>query len=301
MVDRLVLGTAQLGIRYGINNKTGKPDFKGALGIVKTAIDGGIFYFDTAQAYGNSEDILGRIFSQLKVGNRVKVFTKIDPHLELNRPGRLAGSVEESLRKLQIDRLEGLMLHHEEMLDLWNEDLRFEFHTLVRQGQVRKFGVSFYSPERALKALDLDEISFIQIPANIFDQRFKDQGVLTKARELNKEVFVRSIYLQGLLLMAANDIPHLMNYARDPIKRFNDLAGRLGVTRQELALDHIRRQYPDCFVVVGAESDTQIAETVRLFKSVKNMGDYGAEFRNIPENIVNPILWPSPVLKVPHG
>ncbi len=211
------------------------------------------------------------------MGERVKVYSKLDPQSVLEEPKELMDSIEESLKKLQIKELEGLMLHHENMLEAWREKLRAFVRALRQSGKVRKFGASFYSPERALKALDLEEIDFIQIPASIFDQRFKDQGVVKKARDLRKQVFVRSIYLQGLLLMDANAIPDHMNYARDPIKKFNDLAKRLGVTRQELAVEHIKQNYPDCFVIAGAESRAQIAETVTLFRDPKNFGDHGAD------------------------
>ena len=82
-MDRLVLGTSQLGMSYGINNKTGKPDFDMACDIVRTAFDQGVTRFDTAQVYGDSEEVLGRILDRFKLKSNIKVYTKLDPKINL--------------------------------------------------------------------------------------------------------------------------------------------------------------------------------------------------------------------------
>ena len=58
--NKLVLGTAQLGLNYGVANKTGKPTQNKAFEIMKYAVENGINYFDTAYNYGNSEIIIGK-------------------------------------------------------------------------------------------------------------------------------------------------------------------------------------------------------------------------------------------------
>ena len=66
-INRLVLGTAQLGTNYGIANRMGKPDFDTAEAIIKTTWDAGIREFDTAQGYGDSEQVLGEVFQKYPV------------------------------------------------------------------------------------------------------------------------------------------------------------------------------------------------------------------------------------------
>jgi aryl-alcohol dehydrogenase-like predicted oxidoreductase len=58
-LSKLCLGTAQLGLDYGVNNLTGKPRFEESRAIIQTALESGITAFDTAPAYGDSEEILG--------------------------------------------------------------------------------------------------------------------------------------------------------------------------------------------------------------------------------------------------
>ena len=55
-MNKFVLGTVQLGINYGITNKTGKPTEKQSIKIIKYAIENNINTFDTANEYGESEN-----------------------------------------------------------------------------------------------------------------------------------------------------------------------------------------------------------------------------------------------------
>ena len=74
--EPFVLGTAQLGFDYGVVNRAGKPEFESACEIVSAAWQGGVRQFDTAQGYGESEAVLGRIFQELHIEGSVKIHTK---------------------------------------------------------------------------------------------------------------------------------------------------------------------------------------------------------------------------------
>ena len=75
-ISKLILGTAQLGLKYGIANINGKPDFKKSLNLLEFAWTNGINTFDTAPTYGNSEKILGKFIST-KNKNEKKIFVII--------------------------------------------------------------------------------------------------------------------------------------------------------------------------------------------------------------------------------
>jgi len=291
MIDRLVLGTVQLGMPYGINNKIGKLDFNSARDIVKTAFDHGIVRFDTAQAYGDSEEILGKVFDNLKINTKVKVYSKIDPKLNLRDEFAVRQSVEGSLRKLKIDRLEGLLLHHEDGLRFWAEGLGNVLQGLVTKGKVKLIGGSFYTPQKALEALGFDGIDMVQVPANILDRRFEDAGVFKKARECGKEVFVRSIFLQGLLLIPLDRVPDSLKHVLPYLEQLEQLAYSMKLTRSELALGYAAQRWPDSLVIFGAESSKQIADNARTFLSKTALKVDENIFKNVSENILNPMLW----------
>ncbi len=292
MTDRIVLGTAGLGMPYGISNKTGKPDLNSACDIVKTAFDQGITRFDTAQAYGDSEEVLGSVFDKLKIGSDSKVYSKLHPQLDCCDPEAVQRSVESSLRKLGLKQLEGLLLHHEDQLSFWDKGLGDALKGLVTQGKIKSIGVSFYTPQKALAALDIEAIDMVQVPANILDRRFEDAGVFKKAQERNKKIFVRSIFLQGLLLMPLDQLPASMKYAQPFLRQIEEMASAMNLTRQELVLGYAARQWPGSFVLFGAENSRQVLDNVKGFSSKTVFKFDDNIFKSVPENILNPMLWP---------
>ena len=122
-MERLVIGTAQLGMKYGIASRNGQPDIKTSESIIKTAWESGIREFDTAQAYGESEHVLGDILSLLGINNKVKIASKFHPGLNHLNKYALLKALEKTLSNLKIPRLYRIILHKEEFLDLWNKGL----------------------------------------------------------------------------------------------------------------------------------------------------------------------------------
>src|SRR5579871_3835584 len=108
-VQRLALGTAQLGQRYGITNRSGQPAWEEARGIVDHARTAGIDTVDTAIVYGDSEAILGRV----GIGG-LRIVTKLPalPQEEADVSGGVRAQVTGSLSRLRCGRLYALMLHH---------------------------------------------------------------------------------------------------------------------------------------------------------------------------------------------
>ena len=94
----LSLGTAQLGLSYGINNTDGKPDEKKAFEILDCALENGINTLDTAAAYGESEQVIGRWLKTKAPSRRPFVVTKavsLDhaPASPAQKPARQCGAV----------------------------------------------------------------------------------------------------------------------------------------------------------------------------------------------------------------
>ena len=71
----MVLGTVEIGLDYGINNKEGKPSHKQAFELLDAAFENGIRELDTAEGYGDSEDIIGEY--QRQTGNSFLIDTKL--------------------------------------------------------------------------------------------------------------------------------------------------------------------------------------------------------------------------------
>lgn len=260
---RLVLGTAQLGMAYGIANKGGQPETAVAEAIISTAWEGGVRIFDTAQAYGDSETVLGKTLVRLGLADQARVCTKV---LSMDD---FEVRVRESVKRLGSHPLHCLMLHDERCLIDWANGTGERLEALRRNGLIHHVGVSAYSPRIAREALRRDEVSMIQVPGNVMDRRFETAGVFELARELGKEVHVRSVFMQGLFFFdfedrERRDAFQYLDYDRAEryVRQVRELACDAGLSIQQFALAWVRRAYGDAYVLVGAETPTQVAENL---------------------------------------
>jgi len=293
--SRLILGTVQLGMDYGIANRTGQPDLRTARRIVARAWEEGVREFDTAQGYGNSEEVLGLVLEDLGLTREALITTKLGHHLTIEEEA-LADSIKGSLARLGVSRLAGLLLHKEEQLDLLDQGLAGTLARFKEKGLVRRLGVSVYTPQRALQALETDLIEMIQVPTNILDHRFRRAGVFDRARSKGKRIYIRSVFLQGLLLLSPPELPPAMAYAAPALELVEGLARELGLSRKRLALDYVKEAFPEARVLLGAETPGQVQENTGLWRKPagENLVRRVEEvFTGIEERVVNPLLWPA--------
>ncbi len=290
----LVLGTVQLGLPYGIANQTGQPDQNIATDIIREAWEHGIREFDTAQGYGNSEEVLGKALYELGIPSEAKIITKFDPNLDHLDASVLSNTLNQSLERLGVSSLFGIMLHREEMLSFWNKGLGKILQAFVLSGRVEKIGISVYSPDKAIQALKTEGIGMVQLPTNILDRRFENVGVFKLADEKEKIVYIRSIFLQGLILMNPREIPEKMHFTRPVVEKIESLSNEFGLSRQEMALGYIKSEMPNARVIFGAETPSQVSENMTAWqkempKSLCNR--IKTFFANVDEKILNPVLW----------
>ena len=292
--SRLVLGTAQLGIDYGIANIIGKPDYFQAKSIIQKAWEKGIREYDTAQGYGESEKVLGNALRSLGISSEVRVITKLDPNIEHLDKAALEQAVRGSLTHLNIPILYGLMLHREEYLELWQKGLGEILQDFVLKGLTEHVGVSIYSPEKAMFALETEGISIVQIPSNILDRRFERAGVFEKAERKRKQIYVRSVFLQGLAVMRIEELPRHMEFAASVLRRIDSLCNDAGLTRQALSLGYVKEAYPNAKIIFGAESHEQVEENMVYWNEslpVDMVDRVKETFDNVEERILNPVFW----------
>ena len=294
LMERLILGTAQLGMNYGIANQTGQPDFKTSESIIKTAWKSGIREFDTAQGYGQSEKVLGRIFKKMGISGEARVITKFAPDVDHSDKAILNKALETSMNNLGIESLYGLLLHREDMLDLWEKGLEENLMDIVGIGRVEHIGVSVYSPEKAIQALNMESISMVQLPTSVIDRRFEKDGVFQLAECVGKTIYIRSIYLQGLLLMSYDDLPEHMQFAAPVLSKLALLARDVGLSIIELCTGYAKHAFPNAKIIIGAETPAQVRENMTCWNVLWKDGlvqRIQAEFEDVGEMILDPSLW----------
>lgn len=255
---KLALGTVQFGMDYGISNKNGKVSFEEIQRILDSAKDFGINTIDTAQGYGNSEEILGNF--DLEDFNVITKTVHIDKTLDrLTNFDRFKDSFFESQKKLGYIQLDGLMFHNADDLlssnglALW--DLLEDFK---QKEYVNKIGVSVYRPEELEEILKLVDIDIVQLPLNIFDQRFIN--LLPELKQKNIEVHTRSTFLQGLLLMNPKEV----NPYFEPIRHILE---KLPENKLETALSFVNSIPEVDKIVVGVTNQSELQQIVNAINT----------------------------------
>jgi spore coat polysaccharide biosynthesis protein SpsF len=301
----LVLGSVQLGLAYGVANKTGKPSHGAALKLVRHAADAGIAQFDTARAYGDSEERLGEALE----GLTVRAITKLSPLADLPADaGRddvrraVDASIAESLAALRRKRIDCLLLHRASHMTAFGGAIWERLLERLEDGSVAALGVSVGSPREALDAVACREVRHIQMPFNLLDWRWREAGVIA-ALENRPDVTVhaRSVFLQGLL--AANDAaiwPRIEGVDPPYVLRIvSALAEEFGrESLADLCLAYARGQDFIDGVVIGLETMEQLDANLRL--AVKRpltdeeCARVEARMPCLPETLLNPALWPKP-------
>ena len=284
----MILGTAQLGMAYGIANKLGRPGEPEVREIVRTAWERGIRHFDTAQAYGDSETTLGLAFRQLGLSSQALVISKMGSAWTTRNPEETCRNIVQSLERLGVTRLWGILAHDEAVLD---QPISPGLLEARRLGLVEHLGVSVYSVDRALQALATDGLEIIQVPANIFDRRMHRAGVFRKAEACGKIMLVRSVFLQGLLLMNPAEAPVEIPRARNALQLLEEFCATEQVFRTSFALGYVREMAPRAELIIGAESAKQVRDNCQA-EHLANMTMLATRWDRIWPEDVSPLLDP---------
>jgi len=297
---KLVLGTVQLGMKYGLCNTHGQPTQEEAFSILDTALRSGIDTFDTAWAYGTAEDVLGAWIRERSLAGQVHLISKMKPHSLNEYPdGTKADYVvqkelEKSLERLGIPALDGYLFHspHYIYLSHMVEGLR----KAREAGLVKHVGVSVYDEAEALQAAELG-VNYVQVPYNAFDQRLDKTDFFDIAKKNNVTVFARSPFLQGLLLMQPSELPEHLVSLRPHLEQYAEICKSNSLTQTEAALRFVGAMCRADHIVFGVDTAEQLEEDIRIMKlSPSNTDDsWIAEmkeaFKDLNRGAVNPSLW----------
>ena len=287
MNNKLVIGSVQFGINYGIANSIGQVKPEEVKKILDYSLSQDINYIDTATSYGESEKVLGG----LNV-NRFQIITKIPkiPYNQTNVYDWLESSVLDSLNKLNVKNIHALLLHSpEDLIGAQGLTLYKSLKELKNKGMVKKIGVSVYSINEIKVITDKYDIDIIQCPLNLIDRSLVESGWHKRLKKMGIEVHVRSIFMQGLLLMKKDQIPNYLSkwdyiwnkwYSWIDKKNINPLDACIAFVS---SIDEIDK------IIVGVDSLKHIEEIAQSYK-LKQVD----EFPDISSNdidLINPSLW----------
>ncbi|MFD1430109.1 aldo/keto reductase [Lacticaseibacillus mingshuiensis] len=195
-ISDVSLGTWQLGGKWGAPF-----DQQVATATLEAAVAEGVTFFDTADGYqdGNSERTVGAF---LKTHPEVHYTTKIgrkEGPLSLAhfQPAALDRYIDDSLKNMQTDALDLVLLHCPPMQAYYDPEIFWHLDQLKQAGKIRNYGVSVERVEEAIKALDYD-VSAVEIIFNMFRLR-PSKLFFDLAQKANVGILARVPLASGLL------------------------------------------------------------------------------------------------------
>lgn len=251
--NKIILGTVQMGLDYGINNFQGKIDKNECFKILKYCYDSGIKILDTADSYGDSKGIIGEFISKsnlkLEINNKFHQF--IDSYSFENQ-------IIEDLKLFSINSFETYMFHNLSYFN--NQTVLNSLINFKYLGLIKKIGVSIYTNEEFLDAINSPFVDVIQFPFNLFDNFNLRGELILLAKKNSKELHARSVFLQGLFCKKniKND-----DRFKDLLKDLfiiNQLADKYNLPIQAMALQYVLSINEIDKVVLGVDSLTQLQE-----------------------------------------
>lgn len=254
--QRLAIGTAQFGLAYGIANQSGQVPIDDAKSILDLSQKSGIDTLDTAITYGDSESRLGSI--GVRGWNVVSKLPAI-PHGCTDVGQWVESTVAESLRRLRLDRLHGLLLHRPlQILEPRGDRLYRALLQLRDAGIVAKIGISIYDPMELDALLGSYPVDLVQAPFNLLDHRLLESGWLCRLADSGVELHTRSVFLQGLLLMPASARPKKFDRWTSVWSKWDQWLCETGITPLQACLGHAL-SFPEINkIVVGVDSADQL-------------------------------------------
>lgn len=271
--SKIVLGTAQLGSNYGIANKEGKPAEKDSFRIMKYAIEKGIFYFDTAYCYGNSEIIIGKFLNFYNdCENKINIITKMASlSNEIISEKIIRKFFFNSLHRLEQESIYCYMIH--DFNDVKNNcDLISKtFFKLKNDRCIKKIGVSVYDKNQIKFLLKNFNFDIIQIPINIFDQRLLEKDILYSLKKRNIDIYARSIFLQGLIFLNKDSLPLKFKSIRKYLEKINKISLKFNISKEEIALLFINSISEINKIVIGLGKIEHLKKDIKAVNRLKKL------------------------------
>ncbi len=284
---KLALGTVQFGLRYGVANTSGRIGDAEARSILFQASQYGFDTLDTAIAYGDSERILGGLGI-----DRWRVVTKLSavPASCGDVVSWVQGEIRQSMQRLRIRQLHGVLLHRpSQLLQSNGDDLYEGLQSLKDQGLTKKIGVSVYEPNELDQLLNSYDLDLVQAPLNLMDRRLVDSGWAKQLKDAKIELHTRSAFLQGLLLMPAHKRPLKFKRWANVWAVWDDWLVEMNLTPLEACLRYLNSVHEIDRIVVGVDTEFHLRQIVKASQGcLKSMPNFR---EHLDARLINPAAW----------
>ncbi|WP_262148129.1 aldo/keto reductase [Chryseobacterium foetidum] len=278
----LKVSAIQLGCMGMHTGRGVHPDHKTMLKLIRNAAERGCDFFDTAEVYGPyiNEELVGEAMKPLR--NQVAISTKfgfaIDGTNALNsKPEHIRKVVEQSLKRLQTDRID-LLYQHRVDKNVPVEDVAGTVKDLIKEGKVLHFGLSEAKAETIRKAHAVCPVTAVQSEYSLMT-RLPEEFIFSTLQELEIGFVAYSPLCRGLLGGNLNEYSDLKtNDIRGAWPRFqpdairqnlrivdvlNEFGKTRGMTSSQICLSWMLSKYPFIVPLPGTTKLSHLEEDFR--------------------------------------
>jgi aryl-alcohol dehydrogenase-like predicted oxidoreductase len=280
---KLALGTAQLGMAYGVAGRSRPPDDAEARDILCLANELGISRLDTAAAYGDIESRLKSLVEDLPFEVISKIPT-VPGDLDRGAAERFVSDAIVRSRDRLGGQLVGLLFHDSNSLRGSSGMHLWRVATEQCQQLGISLGVSGYTPQDVINLALRPPPSMIQVPGSALDQRLMQAA----DRLAHCEVTARSIFLQGLLLMSLPAAVARVPSSRQALKRWDAWRQAKGLTPINAAIA-VARALPADYCVIGVDNPAQLREIAAAWNAATPLA--APELAEDDPSIIDPRTW----------
>ncbi len=283
---KIVLGSVQFGLPYGINNIQGQTSKEEAFRILDRALLNGIKTIDTAPAYGSAMELLAEYCQS---NQKVEIYSKFHGHSE----EEILHSIEKQLKLLKRESIKLLSYHN---FNDWNNyplSLKV-LQKLKSENVINKIGISLYTIEEFERAIEADVFDVIQIPYNLLDNYSIKGEMILKAKTKELEIHTRSAFLQGLFFKEIEKLSSYFYSLKPSLIKVKEMCADNDVSITDLALQYCVRNASIDKVLIGVETEAQLIDNISALSS-KVPEEMFREINKIKleaVNLLNPVNWP---------
>lgn len=254
--------------------------------IVKTALEGGINWFDTAELYGtgSSEKYLAEALDELgEISQRAIIATKWSSYLRF--AGNIKKTIQERLDKLSPYSIGLYQIHNPKPFSSSKAEMN-AMADLVKDGKIRAVGVSNFNSDQMRVAHDTLEkrglgLASNQVHYNLLDRKIEFNGVLETARALGISLIAWAPLESGILTGKFHKNPEILTRipavrrkrlekqleaSRPVIEVLDEIASKYGSEPAQVALAWLIQQGEDIVVIPGASRVGHVMESIGAMK-----------------------------------
>lgn len=282
----LGLGTVQFGLAYGVVGRATPVPHSEVRDILACAAERGVRVLDTAPAYG---DIEARLSALARPGV-FRVVSKIQPRPPgLGGPALLAWARDEvsrSLCRIGPAALSALLFHRcDDLLEPEGGELWDACERVAAEHGVA-LGVSCYAPDTLQTLQARFPVKIAQLPGNAWDQRFAQYAPSANPAI---DVHLRSVFLQGLLLMDEASARARLPIASNALRRWHAWCRSQGIAPLDAALGSVKASHAASVCLIGADSLRQFQATADAWDRAPPL--CASDLRETDLRVIDPRTW----------